>query len=139
MGWLAGLFGGGKTEEPVTWKTGKRFTYDIVGESHYQKALSSICGGHAPGGHKHQFSASIRPVSDSPHDDKAVAVFIAGKKVGHLPRQHAREYRKALESAGLGERAAGCGATIVGGWDDGDGDTGSFGVKLNLLWPPRLA
>jgi hypothetical protein len=31
-----------------------------------------------------------------------------------------------------------CSATITGGWDRGDGDTGHFGITLDLAHPDQL-
>ena len=47
-------------------------------------------------------------------------------------RENAIEYRKNLISLNQSNSNAGCKAQIVGGWDDGKGDEGFFGVKLDL-------
>jgi hypothetical protein len=40
--------------------------------------------------------------------------------------------------AHTGLHNAECAAVIMGGWKRMDGDEGSFGVRLDLEWPPRL-
>lgn len=93
----------------------------VRGESHYQDALSDLCGGKIEGGHKFACEADLVPEPDNPHDPNAVAVFIQGRKVGYLPRQSARRFGKAAKR---------CPAQIVGGWRDASGE-GHFGVELD--------
>ena len=104
----------------------------IVGESHYQAALESICGGKTPEGHELEVKALLVHDDNNPHDSQAIKVEIQGKTVGYLDRQQARDYRKKLAMAGFKGRTARCDAIIVGGWDRGNGDTGHFGVKLDI-------
>ena len=105
--------------------------HDVVGESFYQKGISSICGGHSREGHKLEIVAVLRPEPANPHDANAVAVLIDGKQVGHLPRAKAKALQKPLialeRSSG---KPVGCRGLIVGGWDRGRNDQGQFGVQL---------
>lgn len=108
------------------------FAINVVGESHYQSELLKICGP------KQKVSAQIDTVAllvlenSNIYDKNAVAVFISNLKVGYLSRSHAIEYRKHLDVTGLKESHMKCNARINGGWDDGKGNTGFFGVKLDL-------
>lgn len=77
----------------------------IVGESHYQESLSAI---------------------DNPAHPMAVRVEVQGHTVGYLTRRQAVQFRKRSQTP------VDCGAKIVGGWDRGYGDTGHFGVRLDL-------
>jgi hypothetical protein len=70
-------------------------------------------------------------------DQNAVAVFVKGKKVAYLARQHAAEYQNVLRSYKVGVEKINCKAIIVGGWDRGGDDRGHFGIKLDLGWPPQ--
>ncbi|MCZ7599752.1 MAG: HIRAN domain-containing protein [Gammaproteobacteria bacterium] len=72
---------------------------------------------------------------DNPHDRYAVRVDIHGKTVGYLSRELALEFRKSIAELGHPGLTAKCNALIVGGWNRGDGDTGHFGVKLDLPTP----
>lgn len=109
------------------------FFWDIVGESHYQDALSEICGGKCDGGHSKICDAYLVPEDSNPHDAQAIAVFIGKKKVGYLARDIARQWRRAGKKDERGiVFVAQVPAKIVGGWDDGQGSTGHFGVKIDL-------
>jgi len=105
---------------------------DIVGESHYQCALSAICGGKTEDGHERIVQARLFHDDANPHDNMAIRVEIDGRIVGYLDRAGARVFRQRLAEAGYPGIVATCSAMIVGGWDRGDGDSGHFGVKLDL-------
>ena len=120
------------TQIKVTLPGPDTYSFDIVGESHYQKALKAICGERTADGANHKVIAVLILDDDNPYDSKAVRVDISGETVGHLSKKFAREYRKALKKTGNPDANASCRAVIVGGWDRGGGDRGSFGVKLDL-------
>ena len=108
------------------------YAFDIVGESHYQDALEKICGGKTEEGHEKIVKATIVLEDNNPHDSNAVRVDVNGMTVGHFSREGAVSYRRELKKAGFPGITATCSAMIVGGWDRGGGDTGNFGVKLDL-------
>lgn len=108
------------------------FEIDIVGESHYQRALNRIAGGKTEDGHELECEAILIHEDSNPHDDQAIAVTIDGDVVGYLERRLARQFRKLMKQAGAPGHPAVCMAVIVGGWDRGDGDTGHYGVRLDL-------
>lgn len=110
------------------------FHIPVVGGSHYQEALETICGGRTEFGVRLQTTALLVPDDQNPHDSQAVRVEIDGQTVGFLTRYLAGRYRKALEQAGQPMLVASCDAVIVGGWDRGAHDRGHFGVRLDL--PP---
>ncbi len=131
-------FGKLGAENPaIKLKPGRGFTFEIVGESHYQKALSAITGGKTEDGVKVFSDATLRREPNNPYDPNAVRVEISNKTVGYLDRQKAVEYTDTLSRLGLEGRVTKCEAKIVGGWDRGDDDVGHFGVKLNVSWPPK--
>lgn len=117
---------------PVELQGSGEYFLEIVGESHYQAALESICGGKTREGHSREVKALLTHDNKNPHDSQAVKVEIQGKTVGYLDRQHARYYRKTLAAGGFKGRTARCNAIIVGGWDRGNGDVGHYGVKLDI-------
>lgn len=133
-----GLFGSRKTTQQVRCKKSNGNTYTIVGEAAHQKKLLAIAGGY-----KHEFGvkidieATLKPEPSNPHDANAVAVIINRKTVGYLKKEHAPIFVEFLNEneADIGV----CEGRIVGGWDDGEGDEGHFGVKLSLSWPPKKA
>ena len=105
------------------------YEFDIVGESHYQEALNEICGGKVKQGHFKTVTAKLFPEDENPHDPMAVCVQIEGRTVGYLSRENARKMRAQLPHAGVFWKVA---AKIVGGWDDGEGSVGHYGVKLDI-------
>jgi hypothetical protein len=112
-----------------------QYAVAIVGESHYQDALESICGRTEASADLH-YVAQVILEDDNPYDDKAVRVEIQNKKVGYLSRQDARAYRRWLAKEHPGVDIICCEANVRGGWDRGRGDRGHFGVWLDL--PPAL-
>ena len=112
------------------------FTYEfrIVGVSHYQQALYRICGGRTHDSQELETTAMIVLDDNNPYDPLSVRVEISGMTVGYLSRDDARTYRKVLKRIGYAKASVECPAMIVGGWDRGDGNVGSFGVRLDL--PP---
>jgi hypothetical protein len=71
------------------------------------------------------------------YDPNAVEVLIDGLRVGYIPAVQAPEMCALFHSAGIIQ--AGCEAVIQGGWDRGEGDTGEFGVRLNIVRPFAFA
>lgn len=111
---------------------GPEYSVDIVGESHHQEALADIAGGYTTDGARVQATATLVLESKNRYDPEAVAIHINSKKVGHLSRENARRYRARLSELGTPDREATCPAIIVGGWKRRNGNTGHFGVKLDL-------
>lgn len=109
-----------------------KFSVEVLGESHYQRALEEICDGRTEDDAEHRCEAELILDDGNPHDDQAVRVAIEGKTVGYLSRKRAREYRAELKRAGHPDLRARCDAVIRGGWDRGEDDQGDFGVWLDL-------
>ena len=107
------------------------FTVEVVGESNYQPALESICGGRSRDGAEKYVTATLVPEDSNPYDENAVRVDIEGRTVGYLSRHAAKAYRKRLKTSGA-PSTRDCPAVIRGGWDRGRRDQGSFGVRLEL-------
>jgi len=118
------------------------YGFEIVGESHYQEALSAICGGHCEEGHQHECVVELLPEPTNPHDPNAVMIRIEGRTVGYLSRDWAPLYLAGLKAIGHDGAPAICNAMINGGWERtrrGEVDRGSFGVELDMVMPLRLA
>lgn len=131
MGLLSWIFGRGRRRGVVVGDG--EFEYHLVGTSHYQAALETICGGKTRDSAHHFCAALVTPQPNNPYDRHAVVVAIFGMIVGHLDRDDAREFIRALRHGGYADAA--CEASIVGGWDRGHDDTGYFGVRLNAALP----
>jgi hypothetical protein len=100
----------------------------VVGESHYQVALETICGSKQEYGQATWTDeVQLIPEDDNPYDPNAVRVEIEERQVGYLSRTDAVSYRRKH-----GKSVITCEAIIVGGWDRGHGDRGNYGVRLNL-------
>lgn len=106
------------------------FPQAVVGESHYQDVIESICGGRKPDGEDLVVDASLVPEDANPYDSNAVKVVVQGKTVGYLSRPSARRFRERFAKAGVS--VVTCKARIRGGWDRGPDDRGNYGVALNL-------
>ena len=133
MGLFSWLFGGkSQNKEMANVPASGTYSVDIVGESKYQSALETICGGRTDESQEKIVVATLVHEDDNPYDNKAIRVDIEGKTVGYLSREHARQYRKIIKEAGYPGITATCSAMIVGGWDRGGEDRGHFGVKLDL-------
>lgn len=118
----------------VQWRAGS-FPTEVVGESHYQRAIMAQCGSHTRHGVEHECIATVRPDPSNSFDPNAVEVLIGGQRVGFLSREEAPRMREALTALGLG--SATCGARINGGWRTNQYDEGHFGVRLAIPgWGP---
>ncbi|MBM7783735.1 HIRAN domain-containing protein [Tenggerimyces flavus] len=105
---------------------------EVVGESNYQDALWSLCGG-VPGGERvrHAVVAVLVPEPENPYDENAISVRIESHRVGYLDRATAASYiggLRALVSATRHHVALG--GVIVGGGLRTDG-LGLLGVWLD--------
>ena len=105
----------------------------VVGESHHQTDLENIAGGRTHESAEYHCVAVLTPELDDPYDPQAVSVSVNGRQVGYLSRDWAPRFKAAFASNGY--KRVECNAMIVGGWDRGKADRGSFGIKLDVSWP----
>lgn len=87
----------------------------VVGESHYQDALTAIVGGKRPDSVRIPTQATLVPEPDNPYDPNAVAIYIDGRKVGHLPRPAAQAFAPVGRRLAEQRQVGACSATITGG------------------------
>lgn len=110
-----------------------RFAINVAGESYHLASFEAICGPRCEDGVEMEVRAQLTLQDDNPHDKHAVRVDVLGHQVGHLPREVARDFRRAVRYGKLSEyEAFECAAIIRGGWDRGGGDAGHYGVRLDL-------
>lgn len=109
----------------------------VVGTGPYQGVLLELTGGRRTYGGAHVVcTARLVPEPDNAFDPGAVAVTIAGRRVGYLSRPDAARYRRLVGVvAASGETS--CPAVVLGGWEREHGRVGMFGVRLHLV--PRGA
>lgn len=141
MGLFNRLFGRSQrdtfaTTDAIDVAAGRGFTFNIVGESQFQPALSKLCGGKKVGGHKREATAQLR-FEQNTHDPNAIAVYIRSKQVGWIPAVLTQDLRREVIALNADQTVA-CKAMIMGGWKDEDGE-GHFGVKLSLSRPLKIA
>lgn len=108
---------------------------ETVGESYYQDAFIRICGGKCYDGYALPCTATLVAEPNNPHDRNAIAVYVHSMKVGHLSRNDALRYKPVVDRLMAAGHVGTCEATIVGGWDRGNGDEGHFGIVLDLAVP----
>lgn len=128
----------GAVADPIRIAPSRGFTFDVVGEAHYQDRLDRICGGKCEDGYNDETTAQLVLISDNEHDPNAIGVMIEGEPVGFVPREEAERLRAEILKLNPSQRPVICSAKIVGGWDRGDGDEGHYGVKLSLSKPLRV-
>lgn len=108
------------------------FECQVVGESHYQRALEQIAGKRTDESAELACTAHLIPEPENKHDRNAIRVDIAGLTVGYLSRDDAEELGERLRAQGLHGKVVAANALIVGGWDRGGRDVGHFGVRLDI-------
>lgn len=109
------------------------FDIEVVGEGFYQDQFIKVCGPKTASGFNLEVRAHLRLESDNKFDKLAVAVLLGDGKVGHLSKDLAREFRRAVKAGGLTAYTTfECAGHVRGGWDRGNGDAGHFGIWLDL-------
>lgn len=115
-----------------SWPKLDEYEFDIVGEGPNQFALKRLAGEHGQDAAEVYTTAVLVPYATNPHDDKAVRVDIDGWPVGHLSREDARSFRRRLGAKKLGAASTSCGALIMGGFTNRQGEVASYGVRLDI-------
>lgn len=109
------------------------YLIEVVGESNYTANFEKICGPRTPDGVRMTVRAQLILENTNRFDGSAVRVDVQGLTVGYLPRLVAKDFRRAIASAGLAKATVfECGGLIQGGWDNGRGDRGHYGIRLDL-------
>jgi len=110
----------------------------VVGESHYQQALSLAVGGKVAGEDFESHLpvvAALVPEPDNPWDTNAVRVdIVSGLRtltVGYLERPVAEEYQQHLLKLRAQGRLGVCPARVTGGGHR------YYGIYLHLVWPEK--
>ena len=114
------------------WPALGNYDFDVVGESHYQEAISRIADNHETESENTECTAELVPEDSNQHDSKAIAVRISGNIVGYLSREDARSFRRRLAQKKLSGTKTTCNALIVGGGTKYDGEKLYYGVKLDI-------
>lgn len=108
----------------------ENWNQQVVGESHYQKAISKAVGSQKDrDGSYWRGEAEISHDKKNKHDRYAVVVEINGKTVGYLPASDTN--RLIVEE--LGGKSRSVPARVKGGFVTGDGSRASYGVELSIV------
>lgn len=138
MGFFANLFSRKSAAPSIALMEGDgEYVFDIVGESSYQAELESIAGSKTEQGYNHRCTAALFPEPENKYDRNAIRVVIDKKTVGYMARDDAKTFRNTLLKHGY--ELALSRAEIVGGWSRKGGDTGHYGVKLDVELPFTLS
>lgn len=109
-----------------------RYEWEVVGESHYQEALSKIAGPKEKTAKEIFCKALIVPEPTNQYDKNACAIYINGLKIGYMERLDAKSYLSFLKSEGRKRTDVfSVDAEINGGWLDAKSE-GNYGVMLDL-------
>jgi hypothetical protein len=100
---------------------------DVVGESHRQDALAAIAGPKTFDAKEYLVGVTLRCEPTNSYDGNAIRVECHGQLVGYISRDHASMISPEMQqSCGGAIEARGL---VVGGWDRGNGDVGSYGIR----------
>jgi hypothetical protein len=122
----------GKLSDGVRLTPGQGWTFEVVGESHYQGTLERVYRNQGGKGHSLEVSAQLMPEPDNQYDPNAIRVTLEGDTVAYLTREKAAEYHDAI-----GLQSGVCSGKIVGGFMLENDVRANYGIKLNLKWPPE--
>lgn len=120
---------GPATHQPRIRGNGK-FEVEVVGESFYTEAFRELFAAQVRADAEDDLvlDATLVLEDDNPHDSNAVAVYIRGRKVGHLARSMAADFRRAIVRDGWrAYRSFDVAARVYLGGDDE-----TFSVSLDL-------
>lgn len=113
--------------------TGRGYFMQIVGESHYQVALTGLRAGADKSG---EVSVILAAEPDNAYDHNAVVVkTFKNDTIGYLAREDAARYQPTLLELNARGLVSICSAKLYGG----KGDKPSFGVWLDLDPPTAVA
>lgn len=121
---------------------------EVVSTATYQEALAAIASGEPGAAQDVEKWAHLVPEPDNPWDRNAVAVYIDGRKVGYLPREHTAAYASLLTQVWTNYRGrAVCRAVVGGGRRQTTSQLGAVtqvdeeqhGVRLALATPEHFA
>jgi hypothetical protein len=110
---------------------------EVVGESRYRAEIERAVG-QRPEGHRTIVDAALVAEPGNPYDANAIAVMIAGRRVGYLSRNDAARYQPVMAwcvSEGFTPVVRG---DVRGGWQQDDGSWADFGIRLYVSSPDKL-
>ena len=116
----------------------EQFSTKIVGTSFCQENLIRVCGPKRLESVEIEMPAELVLENDNPADVNAVAVFVNDLKVGYLPKREAMIHRILIHGSDYSKDRLICIGKINGGWDNGYGNCGHYGVTVELPYKAGL-
>lgn len=110
---------------------------EVAGESHHRDAIEAALG-RQPQGHKETVEALLVWEPDNKFDENAIAVKVAGRTCGYIPRFDAKRYRPVMEWCRQQGFVPVVRADVRGGWQQSDGSLADFGITLYVASPDKL-
>lgn len=126
-----------KAKRPLHWPATDIFSVAASGASYYREAIEKISGN--PDGESALVfcTAMLVPEEGNVADPYAVAIYVTEKKVGHLDRQMAQDFRQHLIAQGIPIQTTTCDAAITNGLRTPEKEY-SYTVELDLPSPLLL-
>jgi hypothetical protein len=108
---------------------------EVKGEASYQEALALVAGPKTEEGHNTPATAVLVREPNNPYDPNAIAVYATARngtavQVGYVNGPEAQKLAPALDRLAAEGITVGLEGTVVGGWNRGGGDEGSYGIWL---------
>jgi hypothetical protein len=110
---------------------------EVHGESHHRAEIEAAVG-RRPEGHQDIVDAMLVLEPDNQWDPNAIAVQVAGRTCGYVPKLDAKRYRPVMEWARAQGFVPVVRADVTGGWQLPDGAWADFGIRLYLASPNKI-
>ena len=116
----------------------EQFSTKVVGTSFCQENLIRVCGPKKEESVEIEVAAELVLENDNPADVNAVTVLVDGLKIGYLPKREAMIHRILIHGSDYSKDRLICIGKINGGWDNGYGNCGHYGVTVELPYKAGL-
>ena len=116
----------------------KQYSTKVVGTSFCQENLIRVCGPKKEESVELEVAAELVLENDNPADVNAVTVLVDGLKIGYLPKREAMIHRILIHGSDYSKDRLICIGKINGGWDNGYGNCGHYGVTVELPYKAGL-
>ena len=116
----------------------EQYSTKVVGTSFCQENLIRVCGPKKAASVELEVPAELVLENDNQADVNAVAVMVDGLRVGYLPKREAMIHRILIHGSDYSKDRLICLGKINGGWDNGYGSCGHYGVAVELPYKAGL-
>ena len=115
-----------------------QYSTKVVGTSFCQENLIRVCGPKKAASVELEVPAELVLENDNQADVNAVAVLVNDLKVGYLPKREAMIHRILIHGSDYSKDRLICIGKINGGWDNGYGNCGHYGVAVEMPYKAGL-